>query len=277
MPDTVAVTAIVATLALVAAAASTMPGGWPSGVIAAIAFMVSPLLWSTPPPSSAFLPLPFVAGWLFATAMLLRRRELLWAALAGGVLGAGVYASTPSLVMMAAYAVLTIAVVAPCGVLSRAHWIAFAAAFVIGGSPLLVRWAMSPSIYREIVVTHHLYDANRFNVYQGVREVTSWVGLTARSEVFWDYLNPAFLFVTGRVLSWPLAILLPIGIYYVIARDVSIIGRVAFAAFVASPLAASLPAEPPIRSRIAWILPAAAMLTACGVEGVRRLAGRRTT
>ena len=92
---------------------------------------------------------------------------------------------------------------------------------------LLVAWAMRPEQFREIVNSHHLYDANRFNVLQGVREVTSWVGLTARSEVFWDYLNPAFLFVTGRVLAWPLAILLPIGLYYALVKDATMSARLA--------------------------------------------------
>ena len=95
--------------------------------------------------------------------------------------------------------------------ISRPAWLVFLGSFSIVALPYLVSWMMRPEEFRAMINAHHLYDANRFNVLQGTREVTSWVGLTARSEVFWDYLNPAFLFVTGRVLAWPLVVLLPVG------------------------------------------------------------------
>ena len=269
MPEPTALIATVIAAALVAAAGATIAVGWLSGVIAGAAFLVSPLLWADAVPPSAVYPLPFVAAWLLAAALLVQRRDLLSAAAAGLALGTGVYASTPSAVMMPAYAVLTVMVLAPSRILPVRHWAVFLGAFLLAALPLLARWAMQPSLYREMVLGHHLYDANRFNVIQGVREVTSWVGLTARSEVFWDYLNPAFLFVTGHVLSWPLLVLVPVGIYAIVARDVSTVGRLVFAAFLIAPLAASLPAEPPMRARIAWILPAAALLAASGVEFLR--------
>ena len=271
----VLIATLVATAFLVAAG-SSLGAGWLSGVIAGVAFLVSPLLWSDTVPPSALYPLPFVAAWLFASSVLVQRRDLLWTIAAGVALGAGVYVSAPSAVMMPAYAVLTIAVLAPSRILSMRQWSVFLAAFLVLAAPLAARWMMQPSVYRELVLSHHLYDANRFNVLQGMREVTSWVGLTARSEVFWDYLNPAFLFVTGRVLSWPLLVLVPVGIYAIVARDVPLAGRLACAAFFIAPLAASLPADPPMRTRIAWILPAAALLSAYGVEFIRGLGRGKT-
>lgn len=275
MPDLSVLTAIAATLALTAAAGVLATGGWPAGLIAAAAFLVSPLLWSAPPPASALYPLPFVSAWLLASGMLAQRRTILWAALAGASLGLGLYASPASVVMMPAYVVITIVVLAPSRVVTMRQWMVFAATFALAAAPLLVRWVTEPALYRQLILSHHLYDANRFSVLQGVREVTSWVGLTARSEVFWDYLNPAFLFVTGRVLSWPLLVLVPLGMYSIVARDTSLIGRIVLAAFLIAPLAASLPAEPPVRARIAWILPGASLLAVYGVEFVRQL-GRRS-
>ena len=269
MPAFPVLIATMVAAAFLAAAGASLGAGWLSGVIAGAAFLVSPLLWSDSVPPSALYPLPFVAAWLFASGMLVQRRDLVWAIAAGAALGAGVYASTPSAVMMPAYAALTVAVLAPSRILSVRHWSVFLAAVLVTSAPLFLRWMMQPSLYRELVLSHHLYDANRFNVLQGVREVSSWVGLTARSEVFWDYLNPAFLFVTGRVLSWPLLVLVPVGMYAIVARDVSIVGRLVCAAFLIAPLAASLPADPPMRTRIAWILPAAALLSAYGVEFIR--------
>jgi hypothetical protein len=269
MLDFLVILSIASSAALIFGAGWIAMGSWPAGAIAAAAFTVSPLLWSDRP-SAGLYPLPFVSAWLLASALLLQRRELSWAVIAGVSLGAGVYVSPAAAVMMPAYAAVMVMVMALSRQVPRAHLAAVLATFAVIAAPRFIGWLIDPAPYRAIVMEHHLYDAQRYNVLQGIREVTSWVGLTARSEVFWDYLNPAFLFVTGRVLSWPLVVLLPIGIYFVIARDVAVMSRLVLAAYVMAPLAASLPAEPPMRGRIAWILPAAALLTAFGVELIRR-------
>ncbi len=270
MTDSLSLAAVVSSAALTFVAGRVATGAWPAGAFAAIGLVISPLLWSDPPRATSLYPLPFVCAWLCASAMWLGRGDRFWALAAGAVLGVGVYVSPGSVVMMPAYAALTVGIVASSGRVPRPHWIAFLGVFALVAVPRLIMWMIDPAPYREIVAAHHLYDADRYNVLQGMREVTSWVGLTARSEVYWDYLNPAFLFVTGRVLSWPLIVLLPLGIYFVIVRDSSLMGRIALAAFVVAPLAASLPAEPPVRARIAWILPAAALLAMFGVEFLRR-------
>ena len=172
--------------------------------------------------------------------------------------------------MMPCYVVLTLGFGLGSRAMSRTALSVFLGAFAVSALPLLVSWVMRPEQFREIVNSHHLYDANRYNLLQGLREVTSWVGLTARSEVFWDYLNPAFLFVSGRVLTWPLVILLPIGLYYALVIDGTLPGRLALAGFIAAPLAASLSAEPPVAARIFWIIPFAALLSACAVAHARR-------
>ena len=63
-------------------------------------------------------------------------------------------------------------------------------------------------------------------------------------------------------MAWPLVVLLPIGIYCAIVRETTIVGRLALAGYIAAPLAACLTAEPPTASRIIWIVPFAALLSA---------------
>ena len=262
---------IVATIGLLYSSASIAFGGVLPGVVAAGTALLAPLLWAQASalPSSLY-PLPLVCLWLLAIAQLSSTRRAWWAGVAGAALGAGVYVSVPSIVMMPCYVVLTLAVGLPSRTVSRTALMVFLGAFAISALPLLAGWAMRPEQFREMVNSHHLYDANRYNVLQGMREVTSWVGMTARSEVFWDYLNPAFLFVTGGVLSWPLAVLLPVGLYYALVKDSTVLGRLALAGFLAAPLAASLTAEPPVAARIFWIIPFAALLSACAVAHMRR-------
>jgi len=267
---------VAATTVLLYSSASIAFGGVLPGLVAAASALLAPLLWTqaSAAPSSLY-PLPLVCLWLLAISQLSSTRRVWWAAVAGAALGAGVYVSVPAVVMMPCYAVLTLAFGLGSRALSRTALTMFLGAFAVVALPLLVGWAMRPEQFREIVNSHHLYDANRYNMLQGVREVTSWVGLTARSEVFWDYLNPAFLFVTGRVLAWPLAILLPIGLYYALVTDATLPGRLALAGYLASPLAASLTAEPPVAARIFWIIPFAALLSACAVAHARgRLSGQ---
>ena len=262
---------IVATIALLYSSASIAFGGVLPGLVAAGAALLAPLLWTqaSAAPSSLY-PLPFVCLWLFAVTQLASTRKRWWAAVAGAALGAGIYVSTPAVVMMPCYMLLTLAVGFPSRALSRNALTMFVGVFAVTTLPLLASWVMRPEQFQDIVNSHHLYDANRFNVLQGVREVTSWVGLTARSEVFWDYLNPAFLFVTGRVLAWPLAILLPIGLYYALVKDATMPARLALCGYLVAPLAASLTAEPPVAARIYWIIPFAALLSACAVDHARR-------
>ena len=267
---------LIATIGLLYASASIAFGGALPGLIAAGAALLAPLLWTQASTFPASLyPLPLVCAWLLAMTLLSSTQRLWWAGVGGVALGAGVYLSVPAIVMMPCYAVLTVAIGLPSRQVSRTASMVFAVAFAVSVLPLLVGWMMRPDQFRAIVNAHHLYDADRYNVLQGIREVTSWVGLTARSEVFWDYLNPAFLFVTGRVLWWPLAVLLPIGLYYALVWDSTLLARLALAGFISAPLAASLTAEPPVAGRIYWIIPFAALLSGCAVAHIRRwLAGR---
>lgn len=262
---------IAATTGLLYSTAAIAFGGVLPGAVAAGATLLAPLLWTLAAASPESLyPLPFVGLWLLAVAQLSAARRSWWAVAAGLALGAGLYVSTPAIVMMPCFAVLTVAIGLPSRALPRNVLAAFVAAFAISALPLLAGWLMRPEQFREIVNSHHLYDANRYNVLQGMREVASWVGLTARSEVFWDYLNPAFLFITGRVLAWPLVILLPMGLYYALVKESTLAGRVALAGYLAAPLAASLTAEPPVAARIFWIIPFAALLSAAAVGHARR-------
>jgi hypothetical protein len=123
-----------------------------------------------------------------------------------------------------------------------------------------------PDEFRSLVTAYRLYDAQRFNVLQGVREMTSWVGLTARTEVYYDFFNPAFLFLTGRVLLFPLAILLPLGLWRLITKETSLIARLALLGFFVAPFAASLTAQRPTPGRILFLTPFAAVVAVYGLR-----------
>src|SRR5713226_9231460 len=64
------------------------------GLVTAGIFALTPLVWRQIQNAPASLyPLPFVLGWLWAVAQFGDSREAWWPAVAGGLLGLGVYSS----------------------------------------------------------------------------------------------------------------------------------------------------------------------------------------
>ncbi len=243
-------------------------------MITAAVLALTPLLWYQlqRQPTSLYA-LPFVAGWLAAVACSDQLRAPLWSAVAGALLGLGMYGSHAAWVMMPVYLCLTVVVIAPDRITSRAS-LAFAGAFVLAGTPLLLSIVGHPDDFRRTVTTYHMYDAYRLNLLQGAHEMASWVSLTARSETYYDYFNPTFLFLTGRVLLFPLVVLLPAGLYRILIHESTPMARLSAAGFLAAPLAASLTAERPAPERILFLTTFAAVVS---VYGLRQLLSLRKT
>jgi 4-amino-4-deoxy-L-arabinose transferase-like glycosyltransferase len=233
-------------------------------LLAAAFFATTPLLWRQLQvgPSSLY-PLPFLTAWLLAMSRVEAGGALAWPIAAGITAGLGVYASPPAAVMMPVYAALGVAIIAWRPRASLRQAASFAAAFAIAAGPLALYFVTHPEVFERVVTTHRLYDAARFNILQGIREMTSWVGLTARSEVYYDYFNPAFLFLTGGVLLLPLALLLPLGLYRLLDDD-SPLARLYLGGFLLAPFAGALTAERPTPGRIVFIVPFAAIISTYG-------------
>src|SRR6266511_2682697 len=238
-------------------------------IVALGVFASTPLLWlqAQTAPGSLY-PLPFVVAWLLALARFQSTRAAWWLVAAGVALGLGVYTSIAAAVMMPAYLLVTVAVLAYSQAASIPQLTAFVGAFGVTALPFAAGMALHPEVFRATIKAHRLYDADRFNILQGARERASWVGLTARSEVYWDYFNPAFLFLTGGVLLLPLVVLIPIGLYRAAAKESSPLARIVIAGFFAAPLAALLAAEPPTPGRILFVTPLAAIVSTYGVAEI---------
>src|SRR5438552_4979613 len=243
-----------------------------AGVTAGL-FALTPLLWSPFQNAPALYPLPFVAGWLWTAAHLDDARATLWAVATGALLGLGVYTSTAAIVMMPLYLALTLVIFAHARAIAIRDLGVCLAAFAVSVAPAAWSLIAHPEHFRDTVNAYHLYDADRFNLRQGVREMASWVGLTARSEVYYDYFNPAFLFLSGRVLLAPLIVLVPAGLYEILTSETTPAARLMLAGFLAAPFAASLTAQAPTPGRMLFVTPFAAVLSAYGAR--RLLSARR--
>jgi hypothetical protein len=269
-------TALTASVGLMYLLGARIFASWRFGIVPAALFALTPLLWRQSQYAPASLePLPFVVGWLLAVAHAQRARGTWAAVIAGGVLGVGMYTSLAASVMLPLYLLLTIAVIAHGQTVPVRRLGLLVVAFTVAVSPFVVSLIRHPEAFRDTVNAYHLYDVNRFNVRQGVREMASWVGLTARSEVYYDYFNPAFLFLTGQVLLLPLVVLIPAGLCQIVEDEATPIARLSMAGFFVAPFAASLTAEAPTPGRILFITPFAAIVAAYGVK--RLLSWRRWT
>jgi len=237
------------------------------GIVTAALFASTPLLWRQFESAPASLyPLPFVTGWLVAAVQFQRTRRLVWLALAGALMGAGMFSSNAAAIMMPVYLLLSAGLLWSMRDVSIRAFATLVGAFAVMAGPFVWGLVRHPDDFRATVNAYRLYDANRFNVLQGSREMVSWVGLTARSEVYYDYFNPAFLFLTGGVLLWPLALLSPAGVCQILTREPTLLARLSLAGFLAAPFAAALTAEPPTARRIVFIIPFAAVVSVFGLR-----------
>lgn len=236
-------------------------------VLSAAILLLTPLLWQLAGSNAAaLLPLLPVGVWLCATWRWTETRALTWGTASGVALGLGLYTSPAAMVMMPAFLAITLAVLIHGRAVSWRHGALCLGAFLVCASPMLVTWLRHPEQLRLAINSHHLYDADRYNVLQGAREVGSWVGLTARSEVYWDYFNPAFLFLAGGVLFPPMIVLMPLGLYALLRESSAPLTRLWLAGLAVAPLAAALTAEAPIPARAIYITPFAALIAAAGVQ-----------
>lgn len=251
-------------------------GRWWHGALLAAAMLTAPVFMSAVTSAgAALLPVPFALAWLVAVDRYDRSRHVAWLFVAGAVLGLGVHLHNSAVVLFPCFAAVTIAGFS--GAIERPapkrDLVAFCGAFAVATLPLAVAVATQSDRIREQVLAYGLYDSRRFNPLQGAREVFSWVGLSARSEAYWDYLDPLFLFNSGSVFRWPFALLLPLGVIS-LHSDRAPIRRLVVGGFLLVPVAGALLASPPVPLRMVLATPFAAMLAAHGVIHVPALLRR---
>jgi hypothetical protein len=253
-------------VALIYLAAARLLASKALGALVAVLFAATPLLWTlfAQDPRS-LLPLVAVSGWLFAFSQFDAGRGLWWIGVAAAALGLGLYTTPPAGVMMPVYALITAVALVHRDKTSLRAVAVFSLIFALSAIPLAWMLFGPEDRLRTTVNTLRLYDANKLNVLQGIRDMASWVGLTARTEVYYNYFNPAFLFLTGGVLLPPLIVLIPIGLFHLIDRATPA-ALVVLLGFLAAPAAAALLAEQPIPRRIFFITPFAAIVSAYALQ-----------
>jgi hypothetical protein len=105
---------------------------------------------------------------------------------------------------------------------SRLRYLAETTAFFV---PLLalIPWTTShPDFFKSQINRYRVYDTRLFSPLQGVKEFLNYQNVTHRMSMYWNYLGPNYLFMSGAVkmtmstrrvgvFLMPLAIFLPGG------------------------------------------------------------------
>jgi len=267
------IAATIASTVLVAAFAARHFASIRSAAIAAALFATMPVVWLAASGGATQIVLvPFILATLFFFDSFGRDGRRRWLVLAGAAAALMLYVHLAGIVMGAVYLALGAWVLLPRS--DRMTTVgALAGGFALAASPWAIRWLRDPQPLRDAINAYGLYDANRFTLMQGFREMASWTGLTVRSEMYWDSFNPAVLFlgsgnlahslVGSKVFLLPFALPLVLGLVAYLVHSRGPIDRLVLWAFVAAPAAAALIAQP-TPPRLILLAPAAAIIATRG-------------
>ena len=270
----VAILSTLASVVLLAVFSARHFAGLRGGAISVALFAIMPLVWlASGGGAPQVILVPFLLAWLLCADVFVGGGKAIWVAMAGAALAQMIYMHQAGLVMAPVYLGVTAVVLLPRRDRIRALG-ALAAGFALIALPWAIATLRDPQTLRDAVNAYGLYDANRFNPLQGMRELTSWTGLTVRSEVFWDCFNPALLFLGRGTLAQSLmgssVFLLPFAIplvrgliaYVLSPRDA--MDWLVLGAFVTAPAAAALIAQTPSAPRLILLAPVAAIIATRG-------------
>lgn len=216
-------------------------------------------------------PLPFILGWLWALLVFLDTRQPSTVFIATSVLGLGFYSYISSMLMMPIYFVLTIGVLAAYRLLSS-RLLAIATAGFAWPLLLLVPWLLrEPTFIQDVLHRYSMSSPDRFHV----------SAIVDRVNLYWTFLNPAFLFLFGGfthltastrlfgVFLLPLIVLVPAGLMQMATRVRTPMSVLVFLGFMLAPLAAVLTVqEPYASSRQASIMVFGVLIAIYGLQRI---------
>lgn len=213
-------------------------------------------------------PVPFVLAWLLCFSAFLERGRLSHLFAATSLLGIGFYSYIASVVMMPFYLLLTCLALLRERHISVKPYAVALAGFVWPLSPLLF-WLRAHPAYSDTV--------GRYGFLHSLRDALHFFAITDRVNVYWSFLNPSYLFLTGGVdvmdstrrvgvFLIPLSVLFLVGINRVVNVRRSSIGLIVLIGFLFAPLAAMIPAEAYAIDRELEVLPFGVLLAMFGIE-----------
>jgi hypothetical protein len=234
-----------------------------AATVCAALFATTPLVCAALDARSPYLAmLPGAILWIIALQEYLRRPRTPWLIASAVTVSSLLYVHAAGAVMAPAYAAIVVAALLTVGPRPAILFVLVAAAAAL---PWLITIARDPTPMVSAISALGVYDTARFNMLQGAREMTSWVGLTVRAEAWWDSLNPSLLFLGQgewtaslrhpRMFWFPLSVPFVMGLAHYASVSSTVMERVLLAAFLASPLVAAVIGARPEPQRLMLMVP----------------------
>lgn len=238
-----------------------------SAILAAAILATTPAyLVQSVQPGTSMLSVTCLLVWMFGVLSVTREDQVWRIFLAHVAAGSAVYAWLGAIVLGPACVAIAFVVLHQRGMRAGRPYTVAVIGLGLAWLPLAAWYLTHAGAFAGQVEAHKLYDPALLNPLQGLRELMSYVSLTERSSVFWDYFSPSYLFFSGQVFWWPLIALLPFGVYRLVADQPSARSALLILGFVSSPLPAALLAQRYTIGRALVMLPFAALVAASGAE-----------
>ena len=217
-------------------------------------------------------PLPFVLGWFLLLLHFLDTGRIRSIALAGLLIGAGLFSYIAAWVLMPIYFLFTAIAIWRSRWPRRPALVACAVGFAVPAVALVVALASNQEMLSNTLLRYEVGGT-----------LAQRPGLAERAALYWDYFNPSFLFFAGgssptqatsRVGVFLLALLplITVGLRSIWAAP-SGRGLIATAAFVAAPLPIALTMPPAAAYSIAramTLLPFGILIAVYGLQTMVR-------
>lgn len=226
-------------------------------------------------------PVPFILLWLLCLHRALTDRSPRWLFLSSVCLGLGFYSYAAAVLLVPVFVVMSLAVwFTETKDAKAGAWAA--SGFALPLIAFAFWFASHPSAFGDTAQRYALYDAKSLNALQGLKELLGFPNVERMTSLYWSFLNPAFLFLSGDqsmtfstraagVFPQVLALLIPIGLYRILAVDRTPFNLLLIAGFLVAPMPAVLVPEAGAINRATAMLPFGALLAAFGMKQLATL------
>lgn len=223
-------------------------------------------------------PVPFLLGWLWCLVVYVDERRSGVLFLGTTLLGLGFYSYIAAQAMMALYLLTTLAILAATRASRRAYGLALAGFMwpLVASIPF---HTAHPEFLADTLGRYAPRGGQQLNPLQQIRELLNYGNVTARVTLYFNYFNPAYLFLSGApdiihstrlvgVFLLPLALFIPFGIAQALQPPRTPINVLIVTGFATAPVAALVVMDGGAINRESELLPFGVLLA---VIGIRRL------
>ena len=217
---------------------------------------------------------PFILAALWCLATYVRQPDPRVGFAAGAILGAGIYAYITSIVFMPFYLALFWFMAWRAGVLERRTVVYSIAGFAAALAPMALWLAVHPEAARSLLMQYNRADPGSATLMQTLTSGGIGAAVAETIHLYWSFFDPSFLFVQGGnarnlstgttgVFLYPIAVLAPLGLYYLRdhrwARLLIVIG------LLAAPVPAVIKGTPYAIQRASGLLIFVSLLAGAGL------------